>query len=212
MQQDERARQAQPGGLELTRWSPGQALVRREVLNDGHPWAEIAVLAVEDTDDLLVTYIPEGAPIRFPPAPFGPHPWLGKERWHGHGTLMLQRPGDWYAVWVFWTGPKREFHGWYLNLQEPFRRTGLGYDTQDLELDIWLPREGGYELKDDEQLEQRVEEGRFTTEQVRKIRAEATRILEELERDGPWWPDSWAAWQPDPAWPTPTFPSHVQSS
>jgi Protein of unknown function (DUF402) len=176
------------------------------VLNDGHAWAEIAVLCVEDTDELLATYIPEGAPIRFPPAPFGPHPWLGKERWHGHGTLMLQRPADWYAVWVFWSGPKREFRGWYLNLQEPFRRTELGYDTQDLELDIWLPREGGYELKDDERLEQRVEEGRFTPEQVREIRAEAARILAEVESEGRWWPDSWSEWQPDPDWPTPTFP------
>ena len=206
MRQDERARPAPPGGAELTRWSPGQVLVRREVLNDGHPWAEIAVLCIEDTDDLLVTYIPEGAPIRFPPGPFGPHPWLGKERWHGHGTLMLQRPDDWYAVWVFWSGPKREFRGWYLNLQEPFRRTPQGYDTQDLELDIWLPREGGYELKDDEQLEQRVEEGRFTTEQVRATRAEASRILRELESDGRWWSDTLSEWQPDPDWPTPTFP------
>ncbi len=206
MRQDERARATPPGGTKLTPWSPGQVLVRREVLNDGHPWAEIAVLCIEDTDDLLVTYIPEGAPIRFPPGPFGPHPWLGKERWHGHGTLMLQRPDDWYAVWVFWSGPKREFRGWYLNLQEPFRRTPQGYDTQDLELDIWLPREGGYELKDDEQLEQRVEEGRFTTEQVRATRAEASRILRELESDGRWWSDTWSEWQPDPDWPTPTFP------
>jgi uncharacterized protein DUF402 len=136
-------------------WSPGDVVVRREVLNDGSAWAEIAVIVVEDSPELLVTYIPAGAPIRFPPTPHGPHPWLGKERWHGHGTLMLQRPDDWYAVWVFWSGPEREFRGWYLNLQEPFRRTEHGYDTQDLELDIWLPREGGYELKDDEQLEQR---------------------------------------------------------
>ena len=44
--------------------------------------------------------------------------------------------------WVFWHGPERAFHGWYLNLQEPFRRTPQGYDTQDLELDIWVPAEG----------------------------------------------------------------------
>ena len=108
MRQDERHG---PAGADqqLTpdRWNPGDVVVRREVLNDGHPWAEIAVIVIEDSPELLVTYIPEGAPIRFPPAPFGPHPWLGKERWHGHGTLMLQRPDNWYAVWVFWSGPKR---------------------------------------------------------------------------------------------------------
>ena len=52
---------------------------------------------------------------------------------------MLQRPGDAYAIWHFWHGPEREFRGWYVNLQEPFRRTAQGYDTQDLELDIWVP-------------------------------------------------------------------------
>jgi hypothetical protein len=187
-------------------WNPGDVVVRREVLNDGSAWAEIAVIVVVDSPELLVSYIPEGAPIRFPPTPHGPHPWLGKERWHGHGTLMLQRADEGYAVWVFWSGPKREFRGWYLNLQEPFRRTELGYDTQDLELDIWLPREGGYRLKDDEQLEQRVEEGRFTVEQVREIRAQASLILHELDRHGPWWPDSWASWEPPSDWPVPAFP------
>jgi hypothetical protein len=203
VRQDERFRQAHADELS---WRPGDVLVRREVLNDGSAWAEIAVIVVEDSPELLVTYIPEGAPIRSPPTSHGPHPWLGKERWHGHGTLMLQRPGEWYAVWVFWSGPEREFRGWYLNLQEPFRRTELGYDTQDLELDIWLPREGGVQLKDDHVMEDRVVEGRFTAEQVAFTRAEAARIVEELERDGHWWPDEWAAWEPDAEWPTPRFP------
>jgi hypothetical protein len=184
--------------------------VRREVLNDGRSWAEMAVIVVEDTPELLVTYIPEGAPFRFPPgdwpAPDGLHPWHGKASWHGHGALMLQRPGDSYAVWVFWSGPKREFRGWYVNLQEPFRRTELGYDTQDLELDIWLPREGGYVLKDDEDMERRVEEGRFTPEQIAAVRGDAQRILDELESDGPWWSESWSTWEPDPDWPKPSFP------
>jgi len=111
-----------------------------------------------------------------------------------------------YSVWVFWSGEKREFRGWYVNLQEPFRRTATGYDTQDLELDIWLPREGGWELKDDHVLEDRVREGRYTSEQVTATRAEAQRIIEEVEAGNRWWPDDWAEWEPDPSWPTPTFP------
>lgn len=204
MRQDERPGEAHAD--DQLSWQPGDVLVRREVLNDGSAWAEIAVIVVEDSPELLVTYIPEGAPIRFPPTAHGPHPWLGKERWHGHGTLMLQRPGESYAVWVFWSGPEREFRGWYLNLQEPFRRTELGYDTQDLELDIWLPREGGYQLKDDHVMEDRVAEGRFTADQVAATRTEAERIVEELERDGRWWSEEWANWEPDPDWPTPRFP------
>ena len=82
--------------------------------------------------------MPEGGPLGFPPEDFfgAPHPWSGKERWRGHGVLQLQRPGEMHAVWVFWQGPERELGAWYVNIQEPFRRSSIGFDTQDLELDI----------------------------------------------------------------------------
>jgi Protein of unknown function (DUF402) len=192
-------------------WAQGQVIVRREVLNDGRPWLEVPVIVVEDGPDLLATYIPEGAPFRFPagdwPTADGRHPWHGKERWLGHGVLMLQRPGESYAIWVFWSGPARTFHGWYVNLQEPFRRTAIGYDTQDLELDIWVPVDAGWELKDDDVLEERIREGRLTREQVSEARALARGITQELDAGRRWWSDEWAVWQPDPAWSTPAFPS-----
>ena len=192
-------------------WATGQVIVRREVLNDGRPWMEVPVIVVVDEPGLLATYIAEGAPFRFPagdwPSPDGRHPWHGKERWLGHGVLMLQRPGEPYAIWIFWSGPAREFHGWYVNLQEPFRRTAIGYDTQDLELDIWVPAQGGWELKDDDVMEKRIREGRFTPEQVAEARALAGRITRELDAGRRWWSDDWAAWQPDPAWRAPAFPS-----
>lgn len=192
-------------------WATGQVIVRREVLNDGRPWLEVPVIVVVDEPGLLATYIAEGAPFRFPagdwPSPDGRHPWHGKERWLGHGVLMLQRPGEPYAIWIFWSGPAREFHGWYVNLQEPFRRTAFGYDTQDLELDIWVPAQGGWELKDDDVMEKRIREGRFTPEQVAEARALAGRITRELDAGRRWWSDDWAAWQPDPAWRAPAFPS-----
>ena len=65
---------------------------------------------------------------------------------------MLQRPGESHAIWHFWEGPERRFAGWYVNFQRPFVRTEAGYDTADLELDIWLPAEGGWEWKDAELL------------------------------------------------------------
>ena len=54
-------------GPEGSHWNPGDVVVRREVLNDGRAWAETAVIVVADARGLLVTYIPEGAPFRFPP-------------------------------------------------------------------------------------------------------------------------------------------------
>ena len=185
-------------------WSEGDLIVRREVLNDGRCWAEFPVRVVQDHDELLATYIFSGTRFTFPegdwPIEGGVHPWAGRERWTGHGCLNLQRPGEAYAVWVFWEGPERAFQGWYLNLQEPFRRVADGFETQDLELDIWVPEGGRWELKDDELLDVRVQEGRFTEDQARATRAEAARIAAELDAGRRWWDPWWALWEPDPAW------------
>ena len=113
---------------------------------------------------------------------------------------MLQRPGESYAIWIFWFGPEREFRGWYVNFQEPFRRTPAGYDTQDLELDVWVPLDAPWAWKDAELLEQRVHEGRFAAEQVDAIRAEGDRVGALLDAGNRWWDDAWASWTPDEGW------------
>lgn len=100
--------------------------------------------------------------------------------------------------WVFWSRPNREFDCWYINLQQPFRRTTTGYDTLDMELDIVVPADLSWRLKDDEVLEQRVREGRYTRDQVAEVRAEAKRVTDELDAGRKWWSDDWARWCPDP--------------
>ena len=176
-------------------------MLRREVRNDGWVWLQVPVVVVRDDAELLVTYLAAGTPFTFPPGR-EVHPWAGRGSWEGHGVLMLQRPGDAYAIWVFWFGDEREFRGWYVNFQEPFRRTAEGYDTQDLELDIWVPVDGPWEWKDDELLTQRVREGRFTAEQATWIRAEGARVGALLDAGERWWDDAWASWRPDEGWDT----------
>lgn len=184
--------------------------MRREIWR-GKPWLGTAVFVVEDSPDLLVSYLPEEAPFAFPegnwPGPDGRHPWHGRGGWHGHGVLMLQRPGERYAVWHFWKGPERAFTGWYLNLQEPARRTAIGYDTQDLELDVWVPAGGAWSFKDDDLLEMRIREGRFTREEVASIRALGDEIGAMLDRGERWWDPRWTEWRPDPAFRGPMLPA-----
>lgn len=182
-------------------WAEGELIIRREVLNDGRCWTEFPVRVVQDTPELLATEIFEGTPFTFFegdwPTEDGRHPWAGRACWTGHGTLTLQRPGEAYAVWAFWEGPERDFAGWYVNFQEPFRRTSRGFDTQDLELDLIVYPDGAWELKDDELLDVRVRQGRFTEDQARATRAEAQRVIADLAAGRRWWDDAWAQWRPD---------------
>jgi len=167
----------------------------------------IPVRAVEDTE-VLALYIQEGAPFAFAKGEFpgGPHPYSTKERWHGHGALTLQWPGEAHSIFVFWRGPQREFAGWYVNFQAPYRRAPRGIDTLDHELDIWIPNGGDWVWKDRDQLERRVAEGRFTPADAETILGEGDRVAARLDRGERWWDEAWAAWQPDPAWAPPAIP------
>ena len=186
-------------------WAEGEVVVRREVWR-GSPWMAVSVIVVADERELLATYLPHGAEFAFPAGDhgLGPHPWLGRDAWQGHGVLMLQRPGERYSVWHFWTGAERAFAGWYVNLHEPFRRTPIGYDTYDLELDVWIPAGGEWSFKDDDLLDVRVDEGRFTTAEAAEIRALGATIGTMLDHSTQWWDPSWSRWEPAPDWSVPT--------
>ena len=187
-------------------WQRGEIVVHREIWRD-RPWIASPVVVVADSPELLVTYLPEEAPFVFPPNADGrPHPWAGKRHWEGHGMLALRRPGEACSVMHFWQAPERRFAGWYLNLEEPFRRTATGYDTQDLELDVWIPVDEDWRFKDEDMVEQRVSEGRFTEEQATAIRALGEQIGTRLDRGERWWDEQWASFEPDPAWRAPAFP------
>jgi hypothetical protein len=182
---------------------PGEPIVRREVWR-GRIIGAWAGLVVQDADDLLVVWMPAGSPLAMTDDFFGaPHPWSGRDRWSGPGVLQLQRPGDPYAVFH---GEGADFRGWYVNFQEPFRRTALGFDTMDNVLDIVIAPDGSWRWKDEEELELWRARGRFTQAEVDAIRADGIRVAAELDAGRRWWSDEWAVWEPDLSWPVPELP------
>ncbi len=185
------------------RWHAGEAIVRREVIG-GRPWLEYPQIVVHDSPDLLIAYTPPGAPFVFPAGPWptrtGLHPWHDRDGWQGHGSLHLMWPGVRYAVWAFWAGPDRHFDHWYINIQEPFCRSEVGYDTQDLEVDLIVQPDGTWRLKDAENVIARIDEGRLSPAQGAAAVSEAARLAERLDRRHWWWDTSWSSWRPDPAW------------
>lgn len=99
-------------------------------------------------------------------------------------------------MWHFWNSPDREFACWYINLQKPFRRTSIGYDTRDLELDLVVYPDDQWVLKDEELLDVRVAEGRWTAARARDIRAIGKQLTASLDPGACWWPLEYRDWQP----------------
>jgi hypothetical protein len=198
---DNEAGTAEPG-----LFAPGTTILRREVL-DGRTWLSYPVRVVADRSDLLAVHLAHGTRLSFGEGDFtwGPHPWHDvADHWRSRSVLQLQRPGDAYAVWVFRDEATGEFSGWYINFQDPYRRTAAGFDTLDHELDLWVPADGGpYRWKDVDEFEQRARTGGFTPEQAAAVRAEGDRVAELLDRNTPWWDQEWAQWQPPAGWETP---------
>jgi len=170
-------------------------------------WRGRVVLAfpirvVADRPDLMAVYIPSGAPLSFPdPWPWGEqHPWQPRGRFQGHGVLVLHRPGDAYAVWVLWAGPDRRFQEWYVNLQDAFVRRDRGLVTFDHELDLRIFPDGSWQLKDSELLDERVRQGRFSSDDAAAIRACGDAVIAEVEAGRRWWHEAWSTWTPPPDW------------
>jgi Protein of unknown function (DUF402) len=187
---------------------PGERIVRRDVWR-GRPVGAWAGNVVLDDPGLLALWMPGESPLTFTDDFFGaPHPWSGRDHWYGHGVLQLQRPGDAYAVWH---GVGEHLDGWYINLQEPFRRTARGIDTLDNVLDIVVGLDGSWYWKDAEELDEWVARGRYTAEEVAAIRAEGERVARDLDAGRRWWSDEWLAWKPDPNWPVSELPSDRDS-
>ncbi|HWU10176.1 MAG TPA: DUF402 domain-containing protein [Streptomyces sp.] len=188
----------------MRRFNAGEVIRRREIL-DGREWIVYPVTAVEDHPEFLAVYLFHGTPLTFGTGDFtwGLHPWVHFDHtWQSEGVLQVQRPGDGYSVWHFWK--HGEFSGWYINFQEPMRRTPLGFDTLDQELDIWIPADrSGYQWKDLEHFEERARSGGFRPGEADMVRAEARKVVDMIEAGTPWWGDRWTAWSAPAEWKVP---------
>jgi uncharacterized protein len=164
------------------------------------------------TEGAPVLWLPPGAIVGWPAIggrPVGDAPaaerygqaWDVLERpWAGDGIVIVGMPGRAHSIWLFWE--RGDFAGWYVNLEDPWRPSRLGFDTQDHELDIWVESDGSWRWKDEDHLELAVEAGVFSAKEAAAFRAEGERVLAEWP-----FPTGWEDWRADPSWPVPTAPA-----
>lgn len=204
----------------MSSFRPGETVVLQEVWRD-QVWAARPMRVVQDERDLVALWFPRGtrwmAPIDDPGREWNGDrgerlaecavrgEWLYRELEWDVDTLSLMRPGAWHALWVSWL-PGGEHWGWYVNLQRPFRRSRLGFETMDLALDLIIDPDGSWRWKDEDELEIFVARGVFERDLPARLRAEALGVVEIAEHGGGPFGEPWPEWRPDPGWQLPELP------
>ena len=201
------------------RWRAGETAVLRYITRDGRPGMSWPFTVVADGDDLVALFIPKGAIYR----QFMPRP-AAQLRERGHvlelretewprDVLRLMYPGAHHSIWVFWEheAGERRHSAYYVNMEEPFRRTAIGFDTNDHTLDIVVRPDLSWRWKDEDELAERVRLGVFSAEFAAEVRAEGERIIERIEAGESPFGDGWGEWAPDPSWEMPSLPAEWAS-
>ena len=127
-------------------------------------------------------------------------------------VLRLMFPERNHSVWLFWSrgDGERRFAGYYVNFEEPFRRTAIGFDTNDHMLDIVVSPELEWHWKDKEAFEERVRSGTYTAALADLVWKESVRVIAAIEGGLPPFSDGWERWRPDRLWVAPALPDHWQ--
>ncbi len=186
----------------MARHEPGDAVVLRQ-LHGGRIWTATLAVIVEDAPERLVLWMPSGA--RAMAAPRGTPPsgeWTLEPRsWRRRGELVRLTPAGRAHSIIHFHHPDGSFRAWYVNLEEPLRRTRLGFDFEDHLLDLWIDPDGSWRWLDEEEFAAGVRSGLLDAETAAATRAEGERVLAEWP-----FPTGLEGWRPDPAWRVPELP------
>jgi len=166
----------------------------------GRVWRAQACRVIEETAEAIALWIPEGSPGKVPSGGLripGDDWELIETAAPARNQICVARPGRAHSIYVFLTADWQLDH-WYVNFEQPLRRSPVGFDTFDEKLDLIVRPDGSYKWKDEDELEQAAAAGLLDADAVR---AEAARVLEEWP-----FPTGWEDWRPDPAWPVPQLP------
>jgi predicted RNA-binding protein associated with RNAse of E/G family len=164
---------------------------------------------VADEGDRIIAFLAQRTPCKWTFVDFAgqkagpPQDHL----WERTQVLHIFEIGAWHGVRVFFDPETGAFRSWYIDLQMPNRRTPDGIVTQDCALDITADAELNWHWKDQQDFEQLLAMGWINASEADRLRVEAQRVIERLERRQSPFDEPWPEWRPDPAWSIPSLPS-----
>ncbi len=191
----------------------GDVVALRYITSDGRIEICWPCRVVEDRADLLALFIAAGSPYkagpkrtaaekrRQPRTPLPPDEYIWR-----NDTLRLMFPGQAHSVSLSWTPAPRALLKYFINLEEPFRRTAVGFDTQDHTLDVEMTPDLTWRWRDEQELANHVAEGFYTPELASAARAEGEKVIDAIDRRDHECLRGWPTWTPPPEWQLPPFP------
>jgi predicted RNA-binding protein associated with RNAse of E/G family len=205
---------------ELIARSRGEVAALRYLTTDGRIEMCWPSRVVEDSPTLLALFVPAGTKYKAGPKRTAAEK-LSMQRvllppdeyvWRAD-MLRLMFPGRQHSVWLFWANDthSRRFSSYFVNMEEPFRRTAVGFDTQDHTLDINVAPDLTWKWRDTESLDEHVKHGFYTDSLASEVWNEARRAIGEIERGEHACLKGWCDWLPDPGWTIPEIPPEWSS-
>ena len=192
-------------------FAPGESVALREVWR-GRVWGARAATIVEDREDQTTFFVPaetvrmtamrDGTALRIPQDGYE----LARRTTGELPVLSFGWPEIAFGTLLFFD-PDGRARNWYVNLQEPLRRSDLGFDFLDLKLDVVVELDGTWRWKDEDELAEAIELGLLRAEDEAHLRAEGERAVRQILGREPPFDRDWTSWRPDPEWPAPSLPS-----
>lgn len=192
----------------------GDVAVLRYITTDGRIEICWPCRVVVDREDVVALFIAAGSRYkagpkrtaaekrRQPQARLPPEEYVWR-----NDTLRLMVPGRSHSVSLFWDAEAglRRLLKYFVNMEEPLRRTAVGFDTQDHTLDIEVTPELAWRWRDEQELVNHVAEGFYTAALAAAARAEGERAIEAMLRREHECMRGWSEWVPPPVWQVPAF-------
>jgi hypothetical protein len=164
---------------------------------------------VRDDEELVALYIPTGSTFMRWHTPEPGRRELVEGEWR-RDVLRLMYPEKAYSIWLFWEGEGRPFTTYYVNFEEPYRRTAVGFDTNDHTLDIVVAPDLSWRWKDREEFEALVSGGTFSSEFGASVETAAAEVVQLIESAQEPFSGVWPQWFPPEDWTKPVLHPHWQ--
>jgi predicted RNA-binding protein associated with RNAse of E/G family len=200
----------------LPPWARGDVIALRYVSTDARIEICWPCRVVSDTPELLVVFIAVGTRYRAEPKRSAAERRRVKSgvlpsheyEWR-KDALRLMLPGQSHSVLLFWDGrgDSRHFTQYFVNMEEPFRRTAVGVDTQDHTLDIVVRPDFRWTWRDEDDLAGHVKHGFYTAQLAEAARSEGERAIQAITDGTHPCVRGWDGWLPDPTWEVPALPA-----